>query len=259
MVELPYVAEPPDLIRVEVLEALPGRPIKGERLIRPDGMISLGFYGDIYVRGLTLPQIKHKLVVHLGKFLPDEKVGLRAQDAEGKWQDVQPRDSDKVLVDVSTSPSKTCYIQGEVDSPGKLPWTANETVLDALIHAKGLLKKADPKDIRLVRPGRDGKPARLYKLDYEAILDRGEIEENYQLFPGDRLIVGRSAVGFQRDAPGLVRGDPSRPQEQPVDEDGRAHRQIGSARVDSVIFSTRDEECPHPGSWLAGPHGGSRR
>ena len=30
MVELPYVAEPPDLIRVEVLQTLPGRPISGE-------------------------------------------------------------------------------------------------------------------------------------------------------------------------------------------------------------------------------------
>ncbi len=48
-----YVVEPPDIIIVEVLEALPGRPITGERLVRPDGKISLGFYGDVYVAGLT--------------------------------------------------------------------------------------------------------------------------------------------------------------------------------------------------------------
>ena len=48
-----YVVEPPDLLVVEVLEALPGRPISGERLVRPDGKISLGFYGDLYVAGLT--------------------------------------------------------------------------------------------------------------------------------------------------------------------------------------------------------------
>src|SRR5262249_34228226 len=35
-----YVVEPPDLLLVEVLEALPGRPISGERLVRPDGSIS---------------------------------------------------------------------------------------------------------------------------------------------------------------------------------------------------------------------------
>jgi len=38
-----YIVEPPDLVLVEVLEALPGRPISGERLVRPDGKISLSF------------------------------------------------------------------------------------------------------------------------------------------------------------------------------------------------------------------------
>ena len=53
MISLPLVVEPPDLVVVEVLEALPGRPISGERLVRPDGTISLGFYGEVPVRGLT--------------------------------------------------------------------------------------------------------------------------------------------------------------------------------------------------------------
>src|SRR4051794_24916181 len=46
MINLPVVVEPPDMMIVEVLEALPGRPISGERLVRPDGTISLGFYGE---------------------------------------------------------------------------------------------------------------------------------------------------------------------------------------------------------------------
>ena len=71
-----YVVEPPDLLLVEVLEALPGRPITGERLVRPDGKISLGFYGEVYVAGLTTTEIKEKIVLHLRKFLPDELLGL---------------------------------------------------------------------------------------------------------------------------------------------------------------------------------------
>ncbi len=35
LIDLPCIIEPPDLIIVEVLEALPGRPISGERLVRP--------------------------------------------------------------------------------------------------------------------------------------------------------------------------------------------------------------------------------
>jgi protein involved in polysaccharide export with SLBB domain len=60
-----YVIEPPDTIVVEVLEALPGRPISGERLVRPDGKISLGFYGEVYVAGLTVLEAKEKIVAHM--------------------------------------------------------------------------------------------------------------------------------------------------------------------------------------------------
>src|SRR4051812_7926300 len=49
MIELPHVVEAPDILLIEVLEAVPGRPITGERLVRPDGSISLGFYGDVHV------------------------------------------------------------------------------------------------------------------------------------------------------------------------------------------------------------------
>ena len=64
-----YVVEPPDLLVVEVLDALPGRPISGERLVRPDGKITLSFYGELYVAGLTLPEIKEKIVLHLRNYL----------------------------------------------------------------------------------------------------------------------------------------------------------------------------------------------
>ena len=70
-----YVVEPPDLLRVEVLEALPGRPISGERLVRPDGKISLGFYGDVYVAGLSVAEIKEKIILHLREYISDSNSG----------------------------------------------------------------------------------------------------------------------------------------------------------------------------------------
>src|SRR5262249_25132156 len=48
--------------------------------------------------------------------------------------------------------------------------------------------------IRLVRPGRNGKPSKVYKVDLEAIQEKGDVRTNYQIFPGDRLIVGRNEV-----------------------------------------------------------------
>jgi len=72
----PYVIEPPDLVLVEVLDALEGRPISGERLVRPDGTIGLGFYGEVHVRGLTIEQARIKIVKVLRNYLTDELLGL---------------------------------------------------------------------------------------------------------------------------------------------------------------------------------------
>jgi hypothetical protein len=73
---IPYIVEPPDIIDIEILEAMPGRPITGERLVRPDGTISLDWYGDVYVQGLTRRQIKEKLTLHMRRFVTDESLGL---------------------------------------------------------------------------------------------------------------------------------------------------------------------------------------
>ena len=127
--------------------------------------------------------------------MPDERQGpFEMVVDEVKWTIVPPAETDVVFVDITAYNSKTYFILGDVLVPGKLPWTGNETVLDALQYAGGLMPTAEPKDIRLVRPGRDGKPARVYKVDLAAIQERGDITANYQIFPGDRLIVGRNEV-----------------------------------------------------------------
>ncbi|APW62195.1 polysaccharide biosynthesis/export family protein [Paludisphaera borealis] len=340
MIDQPaYRIEPPDLVLVEVLQALPGRPISGERLVRPDGTINIGFYGEVHVRGLTIEQTRVKIIKHLRKILSDEVLGLRIDypappkddpkllpnppvkdeglfkkpqenldqqeepqekpkavsspgataparrrvrvvsemrqkspseprrasnapslyfgrhlqpttpnepanevppkaaeesakpievplqdDAEitirinvkkgsqtspvkeepkagtrvdefgHEWAIIPPDQADRVFVDVTAYNSKNYFVLGDVGAPGKIPISGNETVLDALQFAGGFVATADPKDIRLVRPGRDGKPGKVFKVDLEAIQDRGETATNYQIFPNDRIIVGRSDI-----------------------------------------------------------------
>ncbi|GAC1472052.1 MAG: hypothetical protein NVSMB9_18840 [Isosphaeraceae bacterium] len=190
-----YVVEPPDLMIVEVLEALPGRPISGERLVRPDGKITLGFYGEVYVAGLTLDEIKEKIVLHLRKYLPDELLGLTIDPATGKPKDVPPRESDRVFVDVTAYNSKFYYVQGDVAAPGKLPVTGNETVLDAINYAGGLIPTAAPQNIRLVRPAPPGACCeQVLPVNLAAIISAGDPTTNYQLMPGDRLVVYRDPI-----------------------------------------------------------------
>src|SRR5271156_1848463 len=93
-----YVLEPPDLLIVEVLDALPGRPISGERLVRPDGKISLGFYGEVYVAGLTMPEVKEKLVLHLRKYLTDIALGLVVIDETGN-PEIDPKTNKPKMIE----------------------------------------------------------------------------------------------------------------------------------------------------------------
>jgi len=236
MTSLPHVVEPPDLVLVELLEGLPGRPISGERLVRADGKISLGFYGDVEIRGLTLEQVKVAIIKHLRRYLDDSTLGLKlAPDAKaifagplaadeqgqpvegdkqpgrrpranallpaasdtGYWAVVPPGESTAVFVDITSYNSSNYHVDGDFSTIGKIPWTGNETVLDAIEHAGGLLPSAEPKDIRLIRPGSNGKPPTVYKVDLEAIREKGDRTTNYQIFPGDRLFIGRNAVVSQ--------------------------------------------------------------
>jgi hypothetical protein len=107
---------------------------------------------------------------------------------------IHPADSDRIFVDVTAYNSHYYYVHGDVANPGRLPFTGKETVFDALNYAGGLIATADARKIQLVRPGVAGKPPRVYAIDFDAIVKRGEATANYQVFPGDRIVVGRNAV-----------------------------------------------------------------
>jgi polysaccharide export outer membrane protein len=138
MIDIPYVIGAPDLLTIEVLYALPGRPISGERLVRPDGTISLGFYGDVHVRGLTLKQAKVKIIHHLRQFLGDELLLGNAPPEEiaqvhapAKVSRLsQPAASTRVFVDLAPTTARSIMLKGECvgresfHGPGRrLCWT----------------------------------------------------------------------------------------------------------------------------------------
>jgi polysaccharide export outer membrane protein len=194
-----YVIEPPDFLIVEVLEALPGRPITGEHLVRPDGTITLGWYGDVYVAGLTLREAKEKIVIHLRNYVRDEVLGLILEEADEKGnlkvKYVEPADTDRVFVDIAFYNSKYYYVSGDVGLPGRYSITGNETVLDAINFAGGFLPTAAPQNIRLVRPAPPGTCCtQILPVNYAAIVNAGDTTTNYQLMPGDRIVVYRDPI-----------------------------------------------------------------
>jgi len=196
-----HVVEPPDLLIVEVLDALPGRPISGERLVRPDGTISLGFYGDVEVAGLTVPEVKEKVIQHLQKYLTRIALGIVETDSEsgnekvdpttGKPVMLDPRDSDMVFVDVTAYNSRNYYVEGDVMVAGKFAYTGNETVLDAIHCAAGLLPSADRSKVKLIRSYPRGSPVQVLPIDYEEVTMGTDASTNYQILPNDRLVIPR--------------------------------------------------------------------
>ncbi len=98
----PYRVKPGDVLDIGVhQEDKAVRPLTGERVVRPDGTISLGFYGDLPVAGLTRKEIKVKIIEHLRKYLNKDVLGLVKRDKIGKLVPVVPEDSDRVFVDES--------------------------------------------------------------------------------------------------------------------------------------------------------------
>src|SRR5262249_8998605 len=152
-----------------------------------------GFYGDVYVAGLTIPEVKEKIILHLRKYINDETLGLLESDEETGEPKLDPqtgkpipikdlRDSDRIFVDVTAYNSKNYYVLGDVLLPGKLPITGNETVLDAINYAGGLLPTAAPQNIRLVRPAPPGACCeQLLPVNLAAITSGGDPTTNYQL------------------------------------------------------------------------------
>jgi protein involved in polysaccharide export with SLBB domain len=185
-----YVVEAPDILLVDVDEALPDRPIHGERLVRPDGTIALGLYGDVSVAGLTVREVKEKVVTHLQSSLTDAKLGLVVQGPEGSQKRIAPVETKRVTVRVAASNSKYYFIVGRIAVAGRYSWNGTDTVLDAINRAGGFDGDPEPMRIRLIRQAGPGdEKAQVLPVDFDAIFRTADTRTNYQLLPGDRLIV----------------------------------------------------------------------
>jgi polysaccharide biosynthesis/export protein len=145
--------------------------IRGEHLVRPDGSISLGSYGSVKLCGLTLPMAKEVIEAHLTRYLQNPEV----------------------VVDVLAYNSKVYYVIFDQGGAGqrihRLPFTGNETVLDAISQVSGLTTVSDQQQIWLARPSCEHEEEEVLKVDWKGITAHGRVQTNYQLFPGDRIFI----------------------------------------------------------------------
>lgn len=145
--------------------------VSGEHLVRPDGTVSLGVYGSVYVAGMTLDDVKAAVEEHLADSVSNAEV----------------------VVDVLSYNSKKIYLITDGGGAGEqvvtLPFTGGETVLDALANINGL-SPVSSKQMWIARPAPNGTDvAQTMPVDWRAITQDGITTTNYQLMPGDRIYI----------------------------------------------------------------------
>lgn len=170
----PYVIEPPDVLLVESTQNLRDQPVRGQHLVRPDGTIGLGIYGSVAVGGMTLEQAK----VAISSLLSTR---------------IRNFDPNNLYVDVLTYNSKFYYIITDGGGYGeqvvRLPFTGSETVLDGIAQIYGLPPVASKGKVWVARRSPTCLAGQVLPVDWVGITQKGLVDTNYQVMPGDRIYV----------------------------------------------------------------------
>ena len=158
-------------VTVSLAQSRGVQQISGQHIVRPDGTVSLGAYGSVYVAGLSLAQVKQAIEAHLSKYL------------------YRP----EVTVDVYAYNSKFYYVitdfAGSGEQVTRLPHTGNETVLDA-VSLIGGLSAVSSKYIWVARPApTECGDDQILPVDWCGITRKGQVKTNYQIMPGDRVYI----------------------------------------------------------------------
>ncbi len=167
---LSHILQRPE-VSLRLTQATGVQPVSGVYLVAPDGTINLRSYGQVYVTGMTLPEIKVALERHLSQYL----------------------DSPSVAVDVVSYNSKVYYIvtqgAGLGDNIVRVPVTGNETVLDAISQVRGF-SQVSGKDVWIARPAPQGfQCEQILPVDWQAITQGASTSTNFQILPGDRVYI----------------------------------------------------------------------
>ncbi len=142
--------------------ALPGQADPFGQTVTPDGTIFFPFVGRVRAAGKTTSQIRDQLSAALGPYIKDPQVDVR----------------------VLAFRSQRVEVTGEVKTPGPLSVSdVPLSLVDAITRSGGTNPDADLQRVRLTRD------KKLYILDANGLLDRGDTTQNVLLQSGDVINV----------------------------------------------------------------------
>ncbi|MBD3373011.1 MAG: hypothetical protein GF403_09905 [Candidatus Coatesbacteria bacterium] len=166
--ETRYRIGPDDMLRITVAGDV---TLSGNYYVDPEGYLNLPYLDDFRAAGLTVREMRRALVEAWEPYLGRLSMG----------------------VDVLEYNSCRVYVLGEVVRPGYYQYRASISLLEALAEAGGLNVHAVDSEVAVVRLLAE--TTRLYLVDVEGILERGEALRDIPLAAGDIVFVPRSFIG----------------------------------------------------------------
>jgi polysaccharide biosynthesis/export protein len=137
--------------------------------VRPDGMFSMPLIGDVKAGGLTTSQVADNIKQRLSVYIREPSVAV-------------------IVVDLRSSEFiSRVRVTGAVRTPRSLPFRQGMTVLDAVLEAGGVNEFASANRAKLYRKEKD--VTEVYDVELGDILNKGRLESNYPLHPGDVVTV----------------------------------------------------------------------
>jgi polysaccharide export outer membrane protein len=137
--------------------------------VRPDGRISVPLVGFVDAGGRTPEEVAAEITTKLETFVRNPQV--------------------TVIVDQLRSHEYLARVRvtGAVRTPISVPYRQGMTVLDAVLAAGGTNEFAAADRTELYR--KEGESTRAYGVRLDRILQKGELETNFPVQPGDVITV----------------------------------------------------------------------
>jgi protein involved in polysaccharide export with SLBB domain len=163
---VPYTVQPPDVLAISAprVKEIDGRVAT----IGSDGAIAMNLIGSLSVAGKTTDQIA-----------ADLKRILKRYYQQGSLD---------VAVRVEKYASRFIYVFGQVNQPGRIPWTGRDSLLK-VIATTGFNDNAWISRVAVVRPHEDPNIKQKITIDVEAMYEKGDVSRNVLLEDGDLVYV----------------------------------------------------------------------
>ena len=119
-------------------------------------------------------------------------------DGGDSEQDITIEPNDFIVIANQASRGRV-YVSGQVMRPGPIPVPAEQPLMasDAILSAGGFQEFADASKVRIIRKSEEGSDKTVeISVNVGAVLEKGEIDKDFQLQPDDLVVVRARWINF---------------------------------------------------------------